>query len=150
MSCLGPGRPCGGLGGLELGPWALLSLDPSAGLELGCTEVVKGPQGSFQHVAWSSCPDLNLIVFPSGLASSRHTVGGACGDCSIDTPRVGTGLLTLPLVSKCWLLLMSREMGGLFIFFFFWLPHGTWSSQARDQIQATVANLSHSCGNARS
>ena len=25
------------------------------------------------------------------------------------------------------------------LFFFFWPPHGTWSSWARDQIQATVA-----------
>ena len=53
------------------------------------------------------------------------------------------------LVLRCICFLSSSESIGLvFLFFFFlfrfplfWLPGGMWSSQARDQIQATVANL---------
>ena len=35
-----------------------------------------------------------------------------------------------------------RELARVFVFvffFLFWPPHSTWSSQARDQIQAAVA-----------
>ena len=34
--------------------------------------------------------------------------------------------------------------------FYFWLPQGKWSSQARDQIRATVRILSHSHSNSGS
>ena len=37
----------------------------------------------------------------------------------------------------------STVIMSFFFFFLFWLPWGIWSSQDRDQLQATVATLTH-------
>ena len=49
-----------------------------------------------------------------------------------------------------WFCLFCFLFVFLFLFSSFLATRGTWSSWARDQIRATVANLYHGCGNVRS
>lgn len=58
-------------------PWALLSLDPLAALELCCPEVVKVPRGWRRNVAWRLLADRLLPGFESGSAASGFPFLGA-------------------------------------------------------------------------
>lgn len=84
-----------GPGGLGPRPWALLSLDPSAGLELRCRGAVKEPRGWRRHVAWrlpaaGSCLGLNLpLPLPVSVSSGTHR-RRACEGNTIDT-HLGLG-----------------------------------------------------------
>ena len=51
--------------------------------------------------------------------------------------------------SQCWILNLLSHEGtpkSLNLFFLFWLPHGIWSSQTRDQIWATVVTYAAAVG----